>query len=28
MLNPKVGKSGVNHRLRKIDEFADKIRRK
>ncbi len=28
MLNPKVGKSGVNHRLRKIDEFADKIRKK
>ncbi|MHB8125980.1 MAG: DNA-binding protein WhiA [Desulfitobacteriaceae bacterium] len=26
MLNPKVGKSGVNHRLRKIDELADKIR--
>lgn len=28
MLNPKVGKSGVNHRLRKIDELADKIRKK
>jgi DNA-binding protein WhiA len=28
MLNPKVGKSGVNHRLRKIDELADKIRNK
>ena len=26
MLQPKVGKSGVNHRLRKIDEWADKIR--
>lgn len=25
MLSPKVGKSGVNHRLRKIDEIADKI---
>ncbi|MGI1657378.1 MAG: DNA-binding protein WhiA [Desulfitobacterium sp.] len=25
MLNPKVGKSGVNHRLRKIDELADKL---
>ncbi|RNC28842.1 MAG: putative sporulation transcription regulator WhiA [Candidatus Dichloromethanomonas elyunquensis] len=25
MLNPKVGKSGVNHRLRKIDEIAEKI---
>jgi DNA-binding protein WhiA len=28
MLNPKVGKSGVNHRLRKIDELAEKIRNK
>ncbi|AET70848.1 conserved hypothetical protein [Desulfosporosinus orientis DSM 765] len=26
MLNPKVGKSGVNHRMRKIDEFANQIR--
>lgn len=26
MLQPKVGKSGVNHRLRKIDEWADKAR--
>ena len=26
MLTPKVGKSGVNHRLRKIDELAEKIR--
>lgn len=25
MLNPKVGKSGVNHRLRKIDEIAARI---
>lgn len=25
MLIPKVGKSGVNHRLRKIDEIAEKI---
>lgn len=25
VLNPKVGKSGVNHRLRKIDEIAEKI---
>lgn len=24
-LNPKVGKSGVNHRLRKLDEIAEKI---
>lgn len=26
MLHPKVGKSGVNHRMRKIDELADKIK--
>lgn len=26
MLKPKVGKSGVNHRMRKIDELADQIR--
>jgi len=26
-LNPPVGKSGVNHRLRKISEFADDLRR-
>ncbi|PYG85878.1 hypothetical protein LY28_03032 [Ruminiclostridium sufflavum DSM 19573] len=26
MLCPKLGKSGVNHRLRKLDEIADKIR--
>ncbi|SCZ05259.1 DNA-binding protein WhiA [Alkaliphilus peptidifermentans] len=25
MLNPPIGKSGVNHRLRKIQEFAEKI---
>ena len=25
-LNPQVGKSGVNHRLRKIQEFADKLK--
>jgi DNA-binding protein WhiA len=25
-LNPPVGKSGVNHRLRKLSEIADKIR--
>ena len=25
-LNPPVGKSGVNHRLRKLSELADKIR--
>lgn len=26
MLNPTVGKSGINHRLRKIEEIADKLR--
>lgn len=26
MLNPPVGKSGVNHRLRKISQLADKLR--
>lgn len=26
MLNPPVGKSGVNHRFRKIEELADKLR--
>lgn len=26
LLNPPVGKSGVNHRLRKLSELADKIR--
>ena len=25
-LSPPVGKSGVNHRLRKIQEFADKLK--
>ncbi|WP_026476709.1 DNA-binding protein WhiA [Alkaliphilus transvaalensis] len=25
MLNPSIGKSGVNHRLRKIEEFAQKL---
>lgn len=28
LLDPPVGKSGVNHRLRKISEFADKLREK
>lgn len=28
MLDPPVGKSGVNHRLRKISEFAQRIRQK
>ena len=26
MLNPKLGKSGVNHRLKKISEYADGLR--
>ncbi len=26
MTGAKVSKSGINHRLRKIDEFADKLR--
>ena len=26
MLNPPIGKSGVNHRLRKIEEIANKLR--
>ena len=26
LLNPPVGKSGVNHRLRKISELVEKIR--
>lgn len=26
MLHPKLGKSGVNHRLRKLDEIAEKLR--
>jgi len=25
-LNPQVGKSGVNHRLRKLSEIADELR--
>ena len=28
MLNPPVGKSGINHRLRKIDKLAEELRRK
>ncbi len=28
MLNPRLGKSGVNHRLRKLDEIANDIREK
>lgn len=27
MMNPPIGKSGVNHRLRKISEIADELRR-
>ncbi|MGE5679083.1 MAG: DNA-binding protein WhiA, partial [Pseudomonadota bacterium] len=26
MLSPAVGKSGVNHRLRKLDQIAEKLR--
>ena len=26
LLNPPVGKSGVNHRLRKLGEIAEKLR--
>ncbi|MGL5693190.1 MAG: DNA-binding protein WhiA, partial [Peptostreptococcaceae bacterium] len=26
MLDPPIGKSGVNHRLRKIEEIANKLR--
>ena len=26
MLNPQVGKSGVNHRLRKLSQIADGLR--
>lgn len=28
MLEPKVGKSGVNHRIRKLEKLADKVREK
>ncbi len=28
MLNPPVGKSGINHRFRRIDDIAEKLRRK
>ena len=28
LLNPQVGKSGVNHRLRKLSELADELREK
>ncbi len=28
MLHPKLGKSGVNHRLRKLDEIAEQLREK
>ena len=28
MLNPPVGKSGVNHRLRKIEKIAERLRKK
>jgi DNA-binding protein WhiA len=28
MLNPPIGKSGVNHRLRKIEEIAEKLKKK
>lgn len=28
LLNPKVGKSGVNHRLKKIEKFAEELRLK
>ena len=28
MLNPQVGKSGVNHRLRKLSELDDELREK
>lgn len=26
MLNPPIGKSGVNHRFRKIEEIAEELR--
>jgi DNA-binding transcriptional regulator WhiA len=25
MMSPPIGKSGINHRLRKLDEIAEKI---
>lgn len=28
LLSPPVGKSGVNHRLRKLSEMAEKVRQK
>ena len=28
MLNPPIGKSGVNHRLRKLDKLAEDLRNK
>ena len=28
MLNPPIGKSGVNHRLRKLDKIAEELRLK
>ena len=28
MMNPPIGKSGVNHRLRKISEIAEDLRQK
>jgi len=28
MLNPPIGKSGVNHRLRKLSEIAESLRKK
>ncbi len=28
MMNPPIGKSGMNHRLRKLSEIADEIREK
>ncbi|NLW23952.1 MAG: DNA-binding protein WhiA [Clostridia bacterium] len=27
MLNPKLGKSGINHRMRKLEELAEKLRK-
>jgi hypothetical protein len=28
MLEPRIGKSGVNHRIRRIQRIADKVREK